>query len=179
MALQKHDMILALALQNQVIALLLFQKEKKKRSVWVHELWKQRKLQGHHDNLIKEMRLKDHTTHFNYFRMLPSMFDELLSLVGPSIVRKGSNFQEPLSPSLKIGVTLRYLATGESQASLSFNFRIGRSTVCEILNKVPKQIWNVISPISMAVPKTHSKWKRLADDVWNLLNFPLCLGAID
>ena len=100
MASQQQDMLLALALQNQVIALVLLQKQKKKRSVWVHELRKERKVQGHHDNLIKEMRLKDHTMHFNYFRMLPSMFDELLSLVGPSIVRKGSNFREPLSPSL-------------------------------------------------------------------------------
>ena len=122
------------------------------------------------------MRLKDHTMHFNYFRMQPSMFDELLSLVGPSIVRKGSNFREPLSPSLKLAVTLRYLATGELQASLSFNFRIGRSTVSEVLNEVPHQIWNAISPISMA---THSECKRLADDFWNLWNFLLCLGAID
>ena len=75
------------------------------------------------------MRLKDHAMHFNYFRMLPSMFDELLSLVGLSIVRNGSNFREPLSPSLKLAVTLRYLATGESQASLTFKFRIGRSIV--------------------------------------------------
>ena len=42
--------------------------------------------------------------HFNYFRMLPSMFNEFLRLVGPSIVRKGSNFREPLPPSLKLAV---------------------------------------------------------------------------
>ena len=85
------------------------QKHKKKRYVWVDKLWKERKLQGHHSNLIKEMRLKDHTMLFNYFRMLPSIFDELLSLVGPSIVRKGSIFREPLSTSLKLVVTLRIL----------------------------------------------------------------------
>ena len=83
------------------------------------------------------MRLKDHAMQFNYFRMLPSMFDELLSLVGLSIVRTGSNFREPLSPSLKLAVTLRYLATGESKASLTFKFRIGRSIVREISNEVP------------------------------------------
>ena len=31
----------------------------------------------------------------------------------------------------------------------------------------------------MVVPKTHSEWKKLADDFWYLWNFPLCLGAID
>ena len=68
MASQQQDMLPALALQNQVIVLVLLQKQKQKRSVWVHELWKERNLQGHHDNLIKEMRLKDHTMHFSYFR---------------------------------------------------------------------------------------------------------------
>ena len=31
----------------------------------------------------------------------------------------------------------------------------------------------------MVFPKTHSEWKKLADDFWYLWNFPLCLGAID
>ena len=31
----------------------------------------------------------------------------------------------------------------------------------------------------MAVPKTHSEWKRLDDDFWNLWNFPMYLGSID
>ena len=40
LASQQQDMLLALALQNQVIALVLLQKQRKKRSIWVHELWK-------------------------------------------------------------------------------------------------------------------------------------------
>ena len=95
MASQQQNMLLALALQTQVIALVVLQKQNNKRSVWAHEHWEERKPQGHHDNLIKEMRLKDHSMHSKYFRMLPSMIHELLNLVGPSIVRKGSSFREP------------------------------------------------------------------------------------
>ena len=74
---------------------------------------------------------------------------------------------------------MRYLATGESQATLSFNYRIGRSTVCEILNEVPEKIWNSLSPISVVFPGSPEEWKRISKDFWNLLCFPLCLGAIN
>ena len=83
------------------------------------------------------MRLRDHEMFFNYFRMIPSMFDELLRLVGPSVVKKATNLREPISAEIRLPITLRYLAAGESQASLSFNYLVGRSTVCEILDEVP------------------------------------------
>ena len=34
--------------------------------------------------------LQDYTIRFNYFRILPSTFDELVRLVRPFVVRKGS-----------------------------------------------------------------------------------------
>eukprot|EP00795_Rhopilema_esculentum_P010219 gene10219-18903_t len=140
MASSQNDVLLALALQTQAIAAtLLKRKEKKARSVWVRKLWKNQQQQGHYNNLIAEMRLQDHSMHFNYFRMLPSTFDDLLHLAGPSLVRQRTRFREPLPPALRLAVAVRYLATVESQASLSYNYRIGRSTVCDILNEVPEK----------------------------------------
>ena len=40
---------------------------------------------------------------------------------------------EPISAEIRLATTLRYLAASKSQASLSFNYRLGRSTVCEVL----------------------------------------------
>ena len=178
MASCPDDEHVALALQNQAIALLLVQ-QNKHRSTWVNDLWKERESKGHYHNLVQEMRLKDHSIHFNYLRMLPSTFDDLLHLVGPSLVKGTTNFRKPLPPELRVAVALRYLATGESQASLSYNYRIGRSTVCDILDEVPEKIWEALSPVAVRVPKSCEEWKRLADDFWNLWGFPLCLGAID
>eukprot|EP00795_Rhopilema_esculentum_P010074 gene10074-18721_t len=179
MACKQDDVLLALAYRNRLIALNLLEKGKIKRSFWVRELWKYREQQGHFDNLVQEMRLNDHSMHFNFFRMLPSTFDDLLKLVGPALLKKKSRFREPLSQALRLAVTLRYLATGESQASLSFNFRIGRSTVCEILDDVPEKIWSILCPISVPVPQDQNAWKKIANDFWNLWGFPLCLGAVD
>ena len=80
--------------------------------------------------LIQGMRLNDHPMHFNYFKMLPSTLGDFLTSIGPTLVKKTSRFREPLPPALRLAVALRYLAVGESQVSLSYNFRIGRSTLC-------------------------------------------------
>ena len=102
--------------------------------------------------------------HFNYLRMLPSTFDDLLHLVGPLLMKGTTNFRKPLPPELRVAVALRYLATGESQAFLSYNYRIWRSTVCDILDEVPEKIWEALSPVAVRVPTLCEEWKRLADD---------------
>ena len=84
-----------------------------------------------------------------------------------------------LHPALRLAVALRYLAIGESQRSLSCHFRIGRSTVCQILNEVPEKIWEILSPLAVKVPEREDDWKKLAKDFWNLWGSPHCLGAID
>jgi len=179
MAAKNQEVLLAVAYRNRLVALALLQVEENERSEWVNKLWQSREEQGHYNNLIKEMRLYDHSMHFNYFRMLPSTFDDLLRLIGPTLVKRKSRFREPLPPALRLAVALRYLAIGESQTSLSYNYRVGKSTVCQILKEVPEKIWEILSPIAVKVPEREDDWKKLAKDFWNLWGFPHCLGAID
>ena len=47
--------------------------------------------------------------------MSPERFDHLFSLVGPLISKLATRFRNPISPSERLAVTLRYLATGDSQ----------------------------------------------------------------
>ena len=65
--------------------------------------------------------------------MSSERFDHLLSLVGPLISKLATRFRNPISPSERLAVTLRYPATGDSQQSQSFDFRIGKSTVSNII----------------------------------------------
>ena len=90
--------------------------------------------QGHYRNLIPAMKLKGHSMFFNYLRMVPSTFDDLLHLVSPLLINRATKYHKPLHSELQMAVALWYIATGESQASLSYNYRIGRSTVCNILD---------------------------------------------
>ena len=112
------------------------------------------------------MRLSDHAAHFEHFRMSPAQFDELLNIVGPAITKKASTFREPIQPAMKLAITIRYLVDGPSMKTLSKNYRVGLSTVCNILNEVPKAIWDLISRLSVKVPATEGEWKKIAKDFW-------------
>lgn len=111
--------------------------------------------------------------------MSPERFEHLLSLVGPSIVKKDTNFRKAIPPAERLALTLRFLASGESQISLSFSFRIGRKTVSQIISETCAAIYTCLLETYMSAPKREDDWKRIADDFDNLWQLPHVVGAID
>ncbi|XP_065665584.1 uncharacterized protein LOC136087008 [Hydra vulgaris] len=99
----------------------------------------------------------------------------------PSILhyKKSCRSRQTISPSERLTVTLRYLATGDSQQTQAFYFRLGRTTVCNIINETTKAIWNVLQPCYLKAPSTSNEWEKLANEFENEWNFPNCIGAID
>ena len=79
--------------------------------------------------------------------MSPESFDVLLRHVEPHISKENTRFRESVPASTRLAVTLRYLASGESQQSLSWSFRLGRTTVSKIVRETCEAIWKVLSPI--------------------------------
>lgn len=57
-------------------------------------------------NLLQEMRISDVDSFVSITRLKPESFDKLLLIVGPSLM-KFSN-REPINPSTRLAVTLRY-----------------------------------------------------------------------
>eukprot|EP00795_Rhopilema_esculentum_P007930 gene7930-13823_t len=55
--------------------------------------------------------------------MSPERFEHLLQLVGPYMQIKQCRSREPISNAERLALTIRYLASGDSQQSVSFNFR--------------------------------------------------------
>ena len=53
-----------------------------------------------------------------FTRMSPERFENLLTLVGPFIAKKPYRSRSSISEAERLMVTLRYLATGDSQQSL-------------------------------------------------------------
>ena len=62
---------------------------------------------------------------------------------------------------------------------MSFNFRIGRSTVCNILKKTSEIIWDVLQPQYVKAPSSEEEWMGISDQFQHIWNFPNCIGAID
>ena len=110
--------------------------------------------------------------------MTPDRFKHLLSLV-ESDLSKDPLRRAIISPAERLAITLRYLATGDSQQSQGFNFRVGRSTVGKIVNEVCEILWKRLSPDYVKMPTNASEWKRLAQEFEDLWDFPNVLGAID
>ena len=48
--------------------------------------------------------------------------------------------REPLSPGLKLAITLRHLASGDSYSTLQYTFRVARSTINKLVPEVSDAI---------------------------------------
>ena len=156
-------------------------RRRRSRSVWVRAIFAKRQQQGEYSNLLQEMRLSDPQCHFQYLRMSKERFDILLSLVGPLLAKRHyfSRQRTEITPAERLAVTLRYLATGNSQVSLSFNFRIGRSTICGIVRETSQAIWDALNTLYVRAPSNQQEWKGISDQFESQWNFPNCVGAVD
>ena len=166
-----------------LLALLQWRRKRRRRErkMWVRPIFTQRRQQGEYSNLLQDMRLSDPQSHFRYLRMSKERFDILLFQVGPLLAKRHyySPHRAEIPPAERLAVTIRYLATGNSQVSLSFNFRMGRSTVCTIVRETCKALWETLQPLYVRVPSSHQEWKGVSDQFELMWNFPNCIGAID
>jgi hypothetical protein len=89
-------------------------RRRSKRSVWVKKWLQRRKEYGVGNTLLRELRdeyaLND--DYKKYLRIDPEIFDELLDLIRHKIECEDTNFRSSISPTDKLALTLRYLATG-------------------------------------------------------------------
>lgn len=74
----------------------------------------------------------------------------------------------------------RYLASGDSQVSLSYLFRVSNQAISKILLETTNVLWKVLKKDENVFPKlSQSFWLKVAAEFQVLWNIPHCLGAID
>ena len=76
------------------------------RDLWVHPLNEERTQKGEFYTHYTDHRLFD-DRFFELYRMTVGQFDEILYKVGPAIVKKETNFCQPLSPEERLAITIR------------------------------------------------------------------------
>ena len=64
------------------------------------------------------------------------------------------------------------------QASLSFEYRMGKSTVL-LVKEVCEAIWSALQSEYVKMPANEAEWLRVREDFEKIWNFPNCVGAID
>ena len=96
-------------------------------------------------------------TEFKQFtRMKRTLFYKLLNMITPFIQRKSSNL---ILAEEKLGVTLRYFASGNSFADLKFICCISQAAISSIVMETSEAIIKVLNNyIQVCVGKTSSKY---------------------
>ena len=87
--------------------------------------------------------------------------------------------RDPLSPRLKLVVTLRHLASRDSYPTLQFVFRLARSTINKFVPEVCNAIIRAYRDEVMTCPTSPEDWLEVESIFrrnWNILH---ALGALD
>lgn len=70
------------------------------------------------------------------------------------------------------------MASGCTFTDLHHSFRLGVSTIAEIIREVCFSIWHCFKDICLKLPTTE-EWLQIAEQFNTRANFPNCVGAID
>ncbi|KAE8739562.1 hypothetical protein FOCC_FOCC014945, partial [Frankliniella occidentalis] len=78
--------------------------------------------------LIPTMRATDPDQFYDFFRVTPESFDILEEMVSPHLVKRSC-----VSEGERLAITLRYIASGDRQKSLSYLFRVSPQCISNII----------------------------------------------
>ena len=149
-------------------------KEKLGRRFWVRKIFMERKQKGKYHLLVKDLALCDHEMFFSQFMMNPT---KLLLYIAP-LIMKASEKREPIGPSERLCVTLRYLVPGDAQSTISLSYRISKTSLSRIIKETTDALWKVLSERGF-IKASEEEWVEIADQFEKKWNFGNCIGAID
>jgi len=141
---------------------------RRKKDVWVKLGLQRRSLHGQCEQLMKELHAEDVSAFTNFMRMEPYAFHELLTRIAPRITKQDTNYKKALEPGLKVAITLRFLATGDSYKTLQYGFRVAHNSICVFIPEVYQAIIDELSDEVLMCPDTPEGWKQVARTFFSL-----------
>ena len=154
-------------------------RRKKRRSVWVRKWLQRRPKLGQYTKLMKELKKEDTKGFRNFLRLDYETFHEILQRIEGRITKTPNNYRTPLSAGIKLAITMRYLATGDSYHSLVYGFRVAHNSISKVIIQVCEVIIAEYAEEMVPCPTTAEQWKEISNVFSNRWNFQHCLGALD
>ena len=154
-------------------------KGKKRRNSWVSYINSKRPTFGAYHSTMAQLEVSESQEWRNYMRMDRHLFTAILQSITGNISKQDTRCRLAIPPSERLAVTLRYLATGESFTSLHFQFRMGKSTIAQMIPEVCNAIFTCLKDEFLKTPTTTNQWKTISEQYFNMWNFPHCLGSLD
>ena len=134
------------------------------------------------NNIVKELKVEDRLGFREMFRMDVGDFEFILVKISHLISpRQMSNFDGhlPIMPDERVALTLRYIKTGESFHSLSFQFRIFFNAVSYIIKGCCNALVHELVPVFVKTPSSEQEWLEISKKFEARWNYSHALGAID
>ena len=144
-------------------------------------IWfKKREELGYFTKIVRELQLEDTKGFKEMMRMDFKHFNEILNLIAPDITPQeiiGGN--KVISAAERLTVTLRFLATGKTFQSLSFQFRISDRAISYIVKEVCNAIVKYLVPLYLKGPSTEQEWLSITEKFETCWQYPNTIGAVD
>ncbi|XP_042897245.2 uncharacterized protein [Parasteatoda tepidariorum] len=166
------------AISSLIVYSLIKKKKEKKRTLWTKAWRLRRQRLGCYENLLRKLALEDQESYRRFLRMDTESFEYLLERIEPLISRQDTHMRKAIPAGERLAITLRYLATGETQSSIAFQFRVAQNTISGIIPAVCSAIAEVLKE-EMQVPSCPEEWLKISEDFFDKWNFPNCIGAMD
>ena len=84
--------------------------------------------EGQYSRPMPMLHLDDPMACRNFIQMLPELYQELEQRITAEFQRDRTLMKDSMSPGVKLAVTLRHLATGDSYNTLQYSFRVASPT---------------------------------------------------
>ena len=118
---------------------------RQQRSCQTRPWLQRRELYGQYEHLMREIKEEDPKAFQIFQRLTPTVWNELYEKVAPRLQRKVTPMRDPISPGLRLAITLRFLASGDSYRTHMFGFRVADNTICGIVPETCKAIHEVLA----------------------------------
>ncbi|XP_031776798.1 uncharacterized protein LOC116415772 [Nasonia vitripennis] len=136
-----------------------------------------RNLVGAYELLFNYFKLRNGEEFYEFTRMSVQNFYDLIYLVSERLQKQVCR-RPPIPPEIRLAITLHYLGHGGSVSSEAMYFRVGKSTMYDIIAETCNIIQTTLLNIYVK-PPDEAEWLQIAQDFEEKWNFPNCIGALD
>ena len=127
---------------------------------------------------MPRLQLDDPMAYQNFIWMPPELFQEVEQRITAELQRDRTWMRDPVSPGVKLAVTLRHLATGNSYTTLQYAFRVSSTTINNFVPEVCDAILKPYGDQVMRCPTLPEDWSQVAA-FHRRCNISHALGALD
>lgn len=96
------------------------------------------------ENIFVELLYEPSGEFENFTRMSLSDFEYLLTLISPIISKQDTQLRDSIPAKIRLAITLRFLATGDSYKSVHFLFKVSSQIISKIVPEVCAAINQVL-----------------------------------